>query len=83
MYRKILGAIDNVTPVLIFGLFGHAECAIIAGYENLGKFLVGWSHFQAEAKVEITENGMFCISNWDDTWTSIVILHDRVGRTLT
>lgn len=83
VYRKILGAIDNGTPVITFGLFDHPECAIIAGYENLGQSLLGWSHFQGEAQAEITENGMFRISDWDDNWTSIVILHDKVGRTLT
>ncbi len=83
VYRKILNAIDNGTPVITFGLFRHPECSIIAGYENLGQALLGWSHFQFEAKAETAENGMFRISDWDDNWTSIVILHDKVGRTLT
>lgn len=64
-------------------MFGHPECSIIAGYENLGQSLLGWSHFQFEAKAETADNGMFRISDWDDNWTSIVILHDKVGRTLT
>ena len=83
VYRKILSAIDNGIPVITFGLFGHPECAIIAGYENLGQYLVGWSHFQTEENVETTNNGMFRISDWDESWTSIVILHDKVGRSLT
>jgi len=83
VYRKIINAIDSGTPVITFGLFGHPECAIIAGYENLGASLVGWSHFQTEEAIETTENGMFRISDWDENWTSIVILHDKVGRSLT
>lgn len=83
VYRKVLSAIDSGTPVITFGLFGHPECAIIAGYENLGQYLVGWSHFQTEENIETTDNGMFRISDWDESWTSIVILHDKVGRSLT
>ncbi len=83
VYRKILSAIDNGTPVLAFGLLGNPECAIIAGYEKLGQYLVGWSHFQTEKNAETTDNGMFRISDWDDSWTSIVIPQNKVGRSLT
>ncbi|MBP3917897.1 MAG: hypothetical protein J6I50_01840 [Clostridia bacterium] len=82
VYRKIIQSIDNGMPVITFGLFGHTECALIAGYENLGQHLVGWSHFQSEKNVETADNGMFRISDWDEEWTSIVILHDKVGRSL-
>ncbi len=83
VYRKILRAIDDGKPILMSGLFGQPESAIIAGYENLGKSLVGWSHFQNEAEVGKTENGMFRMSDWEDKWESIVITQKNVGRSLT
>ncbi len=81
VYREILHSIDAGKPVIMFGLFQHSECAIIAGYEDLGGVLLGWSHFQGEGKVETADNGMFRISDWDDSWTSIVILREKTERT--
>ena len=46
MKRKILKSIDQGIPVIGLGVVGPPEASIIAGYDNFGETLLGWSVFQ-------------------------------------
>lgn len=46
-YRlRIVESIDNGVPVIAFGVVGPPEASIIAGYDDSGETLIGWSMFQ-------------------------------------
>lgn len=44
--NAIVASIDEVKPVLAFGIIGPPECGIVTGYEEDGSVLRGWSYFQ-------------------------------------
>lgn len=44
--RRIVSSIDRGVPVIAFGVVGPPEASIIAGYDDAGDTLVGWSMFQ-------------------------------------
>lgn len=69
---------DRGRPVLGFGVVGPPECCIIAGYDEGGDVLVGWSFFQHfpefNAGVEFEPSGYFRKRNWyQDTQTPLII----------
>jgi hypothetical protein len=71
--RRIVASIDAGMPVLAHGVVGPPETSIIAGYDEGGDVLVGWSFFQTRAGqtrgVEFEPNGMFRKRDWyQDTW---------------
>lgn len=72
--RRILASIDAGRPLLAHGVVGPPETSIIAGYDEGGEVLIGWSFFQyarfgGHAGLEFEENGMFRKRNWlPDTW---------------
>ena len=71
--RRIIGRINAGVPVLAHGVVGPPETCIIAGYDEAGDVLIGWSFFQTHDDqiqgVEFEPNGMFRKRNWyKDTW---------------
>ncbi|MFC1718797.1 hypothetical protein ACFL6S_34415 [Candidatus Poribacteria bacterium] len=43
---RITNSIDRGIPVLAFGVVGPSDCCIIAGYDEDGEVLLGWSTYQ-------------------------------------
>jgi hypothetical protein len=43
--QNIISSIDAGIPVLSFGFIGLPECCIIAGYDDGGEVLLGWSYY--------------------------------------
>ena len=78
---------DNVRPVLAHGVIGPPEACIIAGYDECGDVLIGWSFFQdfpeSNAGVEFEPSGYFRKRDWfKDTWSLIVIGEQRAAPPL-
>jgi len=46
--QNIISSIDAGIPVLSFGFIGPPECCIIAGYDDGGEVLLGWSYYPGE-----------------------------------
>ena len=60
-------------PIIAHGVVGPPEEAIIAGYDDDGDVVIGWSHFQDHephaSEGEFEPNGMFRKRDWvEDTW---------------
>ncbi len=71
--RHIIDSIDSGVPALAHGVVGPPETCIIAGYDEAGGVLIGWSFFQTHDDqtegVEFEPNGMFRKRDWyRDTW---------------
>ena len=78
---RIIESIDKGRPVIAHGVIGPPEECIIAGYDEGGDVLIGWSFFQSSpdwnAGVDLEPNGMFRKRNWfADTW-SLVLIGDK------
>ena len=77
--RRIIESIrDKGRPVIAHGVIGPPEECIIAGYDDGGDVLIGWSFFQHgpenAGSVEFEPNGMFRKRDWfADTWSLILI----------
>jgi hypothetical protein len=81
--KRITDSIDRNIPVLAFGIFNIPECYIIAGYDNDGDTLIGWSHFQAFNQCSVEKNGMFRKDIHDKDIWKYVILAEKMKRSLT
>jgi len=61
---EIVSSIDKGIPVLAIGVIDVPEWCIIAGYDNRGDTLFGWSYFQDNPQVKKDPNGYFMKSGW-------------------
>ena len=80
----ILDSIGRGVPVIAHGVVGPPEECIVAGYDDGGDTLIGWSFFQywdeCHPDQDFEPNGMFRKSDWfKDTW-SLLVLGDRLPR---
>ncbi|HSJ57761.1 MAG TPA: hypothetical protein VLC95_11310 [Anaerolineae bacterium] len=75
---------DLGRPVLVFGVVGPPECCIVAGYDEGGDVLVGWSFFQHFPEfnqgVEFEPNGYYRKRDWFENTQTPLILGDRRER---
>lgn len=66
--QRVAASIDAGTPLLSHGVVGPPETCIIAGYDDGGDVLVGWSFFQTHDEwnsgVDWERNGMFRRRDW-------------------
>ena len=68
--RRIIESIDRGVPVLSHGIVGPPETSLIAGYDNSGRSVLGWSFYQyeppddREESVAYESNGMFRKREW-------------------
>lgn len=81
--KRIVDSIDKNIPVLAFGIFDIPECYIIAGYDNGGDMLIGWSHFQAFNQCPAEHNGMFRKDIHDKDIWKVIIPTEKQKRSLT
>lgn len=72
---------DQDRPVIAFGVVGPAEPCIVAGYDEDGAVLIGWSYFQDELKrqagLSFEPCGYFCRRDWYDDTFGILMIGDR------
>ena len=61
---EIVSSIDKGIPVLAIGVIDVPEWCIIAGYDDGGNALLGWSYFQDNPQVKKEPNGYFMKSDW-------------------
>lgn len=70
----LVKSIDAGKPVLGFGIAGDPECRILCGYEDGGKYVLGYGFFPGDRQdVQTLENGMFRLGDWEkDVWTLVI-----------
>jgi len=77
MLERIRSSIDTGMPVLGFGVVGPSECCLIAGYDDEGEVLIGWSFFQGFPEfspgLEFEPGGYFRKRGWFPDTLGIVV----------
>lgn len=78
----VLAGIDKGVPVLAFGVVGPPEISLIAGYDEGGEILVGWScHAQAHPPRDGSErNGMFRQRDWWEATPGLILLDGKLAE---
>ena len=75
--QRVVDSIQRGMPVLAYGVIGPPEASIIAGYDEGGDVLIGWSFFQDE-NTEREPSGYFRKRDWfEDTLCLLVIGEKR------
>lgn len=83
--QRIIESIrDHGRPVLAFGVVGPPECCMIAGYDEGGDVLVGWSFFQGFPEfatgLEFEPSGYFRKRDWFVDTEGLVVIGDKGDR---
>lgn len=76
--RRITASIDAGVPVIGFGVVGPPEACIIAGYDEGGEVLIGWSYFQGmpdyHPSMQFEPSGYFRKRGWlEHSWGFLFI----------
>lgn len=61
---EIVSSIDKGIPVLAIGVIDVPEWCVVAGYDDRGDTLLGWSYFQDNPQVKKDPNGYFMKGDW-------------------
>ncbi len=84
MRRYIVESIGRGRPVIAFGVVGPPEPSLIAGYDEGGDVLVGWSVFQGMPEfnvgVEFEPSGHFRKRNWFESTECIARIGEKRER---
>ena len=79
--RRIIESIQKGRPVIGYGIIGPPEPAVIAGYDEGGDVLVGWSFFQQfpdfNAGVEFESSGYFRKRDWFEDTHSLLLIGEK------
>ncbi|MBN2003622.1 MAG: hypothetical protein JXA21_09725 [Anaerolineae bacterium] len=84
--QRIRESLDRGMPVVAYGVVGPSEAAIVAGYDEGGDVLIGWSFFQNlpefNASVEFEpgregQPGYFRKRDWFKDTESLLIIGDK------
>ena len=80
--ERIIASITQARrPVIVFGVVGPPEAAIITGYDAGGDVLIGWSFFQGmpefSAGLEFEPSGYFRKRDWFGDTESLVIIGEK------
>lgn len=83
--RRIIESIrDDGRPVIAQGVVGPREWCIVAGYDDHGEVLIGWSFFQSlpdhNAGVEFESSGYFRRRDWYTDTSGLIIIGDKSVR---
>ena len=74
--ERIVESIQSGMPVVGYGVIGPPEAAIIAGYDEGGDVLIGWSFFQ-DADTETEPSGYFRKRDWFDDTERLCIIGEK------
>lgn len=85
LYRQsILESIQKGVPVIGYGVVGPPEPAIIAGYDEDGDVLIGWSFFQNipgfNDGIEFEPEGYFRKKDWFKETHSLLVIGKKQER---
>jgi hypothetical protein len=82
--QRIVESIQRGMPVLGYGVIGPPEPSIVAGYDQGGDVLIGWSFFQGfpecNAGVEFEPSGQFRKRDWFRDTECLLIVGDKVDK---
>ena len=86
--QRIIESINRGVPVLAYGVIGPPEPSIVAGYDEGGDVLIGWSFFQNfpdfsagvefEPAAEGRPGGYFRKRDWFKDTANLIIIGDKV-----
>jgi len=84
-YRKrIIGSIDRGVPLIALGVVGPPEPCVIAGYDEGGDVLIGWSFFQDFDEHPPSDGfepeGMFRQRDWFTNTKGLLVLGPKGRR---
>jgi hypothetical protein len=74
--RRIVESIQRGMPVLGYGVIGPPEASIVAGYDEGGDVLIGWSFFQG-ASTERESSGYFCVRDWFENTQCLLVIGEK------
>ena len=77
--RRIAESIQRGVPVLGYGVIGPLEPSIVAGYDEGGDVLIGWSFFQ-DASTECEPSGCFRQRDWFGSTDCLLIIGEKVDK---
>ena len=77
--QRVAESVQRGMPVLGYGVVGPPEASIVAGYDEGGDVLVGWSFFQDE-KAEHEPSGYFRVRDWFKDTVCLLVIGDRVDK---
>ena len=82
--QRITESIQRGMPVLGYGVIGPPEASIVAGYDEGGDVLIGWSFFQKfsefSAGVEFEPSGYFRKRDWFKGTECLLIIGEKKGK---
>lgn len=80
---RIVASIDRGVPVIAFGVVGPSDAVVIAGYDQDGDVLLGWSTYQ-DIPDDHTEphdvTGYFRKTGWHDAMHAYLMIGSKVER---
>ena len=80
LFRQRIGeSIQRGMPVLGYGVIGPPEASIVAGYDEGGDVLIGWSFFQ-DANTECEPSGYFRRRDWFEGTQCLLVIGDKVAK---
>jgi len=76
MVRATIESVARGRPAISFGIMGPPEAGIVAGYEEFGEVLYGYSYFQEKP------NGYYRLRDWFETldrgaWCGLILIGDK------
>jgi hypothetical protein len=77
--QRIVESIQKGMPVLGYGVIGPPEPSIVAGYDEGGDVLIGWSFFQ-DASTEREPSGYFRKRDWFEGTACLLIIGEKVDK---
>jgi hypothetical protein len=77
--ERIAESIGRGMPVLGYGVIGPPEASIIAGYDEGGKVLIGWSFFQDDS-TEREPSGYFRKRDWFKDTECLLVIGGKVDK---
>jgi hypothetical protein len=77
--RRIRESIGRGMPVLGYGVIGPPEASIIAGYDESGDVLIGWSFFQ-DASTEREPCGYYRKRDWFEGTECLLIIGEKTDK---
>lgn len=77
---RITASIDRGVPVLTYGVVGPSDCCVIAGYDDGGDVLLGWSAYQNipdDHNIPHDPSGYFRKPNWHESLDGYIIIGEK------
>lgn len=80
---RIMDSIQRGVPVLAFRVVGPSDCCVIAGYDEGGSVLLGWSTYQDipdDHNIPHDPTGYFRKPGWHDNLHGYILIGEKTGR---